>query len=143
MANLGLSPLFPGEINKIMKVIFSSISRLFFSYSKFILSLVFLSTLGTNVNASSSSEFTYLKCNDSYYRLSGEYFSMNYNIRTKKFKSHYEITDYKTNYIRIKYGSIINRNTGEYKNSTGNLICILEVISYHDLPKQNQEGKLI
>ena len=97
MANLGLSPLETGEINKIMKVIFSSISRLFFSYSKFILSLVFLSTLGTNVNASSSSEFTYLKCNDSYYRLSGEFFSMNYNIRTKNRYMHGDnyITDNK------------------------------------------------
>ena len=102
MANLGLSPLETGEINKIMKVIFSSISRLFFSYSKFILSLVFLSTLGSNANATTFADYTYLKCNDNYYRLSGEYLSSNYNIRTKKFKNHYEITDYKTNYINKK-----------------------------------------
>ena len=123
-----------------MKTMFSSISRLFFAYSKFIVMLTILS--GLSSTAVHSSEATYLKCNSKYYRLTGTYLESNYNIRTKKFKNHYEITDYKTNYIRIKYGSIINRNTGEYKNSTGNLICILEVITYHDLPKQNQEGKL-
>ena len=122
-----------------MKTMFSSVSRLFFAYSKFIVMVTMLSGLST---VAQSSEATYLKCNSKYYRLTGTYLESNYNIRTKKFKNHYEITDYKTNYIRIKYGSIINRNTGEYKNSTGNLICILEVITYHDLPKQNQEGKL-
>ena len=125
-----------------MKVIFSSISRLFFSYSKFILSLVFLSTLGSNANATTFADYTYLKCNDSYYRLSGEYLSSNYNIRTKKFKNHYEVTDYKTNYIRIQYGYIIDRNTGEYKGSKGHIICKFEVINFKDLPKLNDAGKL-
>ena len=124
-----------------MKLIFSSISRLFFSYSKFLASLVLISTLGSNVNASEST-YTYLKCDDRYYRLTGSYLSSNYNIRTKKFKNHQEITDYKTNYIRIKYGSIIDRNTGEYKNSKGILICNLEVITFNDLPKLNDIGKL-
>ena len=124
-----------------MKIIFSSISRLFFCYSKFLSTLVLISTLGTNVNASEP-KYTYLKCDDRYYRLSGNYLSSNYNIRTKKFKNHYEVTDYKTNYIRIQYGSIIDRNTGEYKNSKGDVICQFEVINLNDLPKVNDEGKL-
>ena len=78
-----------------MKIIFSLISRLFFSYSKFLSTLVFISTLGTSVNASEP-KYTYLKCVDRYYRLNGNYLSSNYNIRTKKFKNHYEVTDYKT-----------------------------------------------
>ena len=68
--------------------------------------------------------------------------SSNYNIRTKKFKNHYEVTDYKTNFIRIKYGSVIDRNTGEYKNSKGDVICQFKVIDFKDLPKVNDEGKL-
>ena len=124
-----------------MKIIFSLISRLFFSYSKFLSTLVFISTLGTSVNASEP-KYTYLKCVDRYYRLSGNYLSSNYNIRTKKFKNHYEVTDYKTNYIRIKYGFIIDRNTGEYKNSKGDVICQFEVINFKNLPKVNDSGKL-
>ena len=100
-----------------------------------------MGTLGTTVNASEP-KYTYLKCDDRYYRLNGYYLSSNYNIRTKKFKNHYEVTDYKTNYIRIKYGSIIDRNTGEYKNSKGDVICKFEVINFVDLPKVNDEGKL-
>ena len=124
-----------------MKLVFSSIARLFFSYSKFLSTLILISTLGTSVNASEP-KFTYLKCDDRYYRLSGHYLSSNYNIRTKKFKNHYEVTDYKTNYIRIQYGSVIDRNTGEYKNSKGDVICKFEVINFIDLPKVNDEGKL-
>ena len=100
-----------------------------------------MSTLGTTANASEPT-YTYLKCDDRYYRLSGHYLSSNYNIRTKKFKNHYNVTDYKTNYIRIQYGSIIDRNTGEYKNSKGDVICQFELINLNDLPKVNDEGKL-
>ena len=124
-----------------MKLVFSSIARLFFSYSKFLSTLVLISTLGTSVNASEP-KYTYLKCNDRYYQLSGYYLSSNYNIRTKKFKNHNEITDYKTNYIRIKYGFIIDRNSGDYKNSKGDVICQFEVINLKDLPKVNDVNKL-
>ena len=124
-----------------MKLVFSSIARLFFSYSKFLSTLVFMSTIGTTVNASEP-KYTYLKCDDRYYRLSGHYLSSNYNIRTKKFKNHYNVTDYKINYIRIQYGSIIDRNTCKYKNSKGDVICKFEVINFINLPKVNDEGKL-
>ena len=124
-----------------MKLVFSSIARLFFSYSKFLSTLVLISTLGTNVNASEP-KYTYLKCDDRYYRLSGNFLSSNYNIRTKKFKNNHEVRDYKTNYIRISNGYIINRNTGEYKNSKGEVICLFKVINFIDLPKVNDEGKL-
>ena len=124
-----------------MKLVFSSIARLFFSYSKFLSTLVLMSTLGTTVNASEP-KYTYLKCDDRYYRLSGHYLSSNYNIRTKKFKNHYNVTDYKTNYIRIQYGFIIDRNTAEYKNSKGDVICKFEVINFNNLPKLNDSGKL-
>ena len=111
------------------------------SYSKFTLTLFFLGTFGTNLQASELKN-TYLKCDDRYYRLNGNYLSTNYNIRTKKFKSHFKITDYKTNYIKTQYGSRIDRNTGEYKSSDGSLICILQVINYNDLPKLDEKGKL-
>ena len=65
-----------------MKIIFSSISRLFFAYSKFIVMLTMLSALST---VTYSSESTYLECNDKYYMLGGTYIESNYNIRTKKF----------------------------------------------------------
>ena len=124
-----------------MKLVFSSIARLFFSYSKFLSTLVLMSTLGTTVIASEP-KYTYLKCDDRYYRLSGNFLLSNYNIRTKKFKNHHEVRDYKTNYIRISNGYIINRNIGEYKNSKGDVICQFEVINLKDLPKDNDEGKL-
>ena len=124
-----------------MKLFFSSISRLIFSYSKFLAGLIFISTLGTSVNASNTN-YTYLKCNDSYYRLSGNYLSSNYNVRTKKFKYSWKLTDYNTNYIRTEWGSKIDRSTGEYKDSKGELICIFKVINPQDLPKLNDEGKL-
>ena len=66
-----------------MKLIFSSISRLIFSYSKFLLTLVLLSTLGTSANSTESP--SYLKCNDNYYRLTGYNLKTNNNVRTKKF----------------------------------------------------------
>ena len=66
-----------------MKTVFSSISRLFFAYSKFILMVTMLSGLSTVVQ---SSDVTYLKCNNSKYnRHSGTFLESNYNIRTKKF----------------------------------------------------------
>lgn len=142
MANLNLLPYENrGEKDCFMKIIFSSISRLIFSYSKFLAGLLLITTLGTSANASDNKN-TYLKCNDSYYRLNGNYLSSNYNIRTKKFKNHWKVTDYKTNYIRIEYGSNIDRNTGEYKTARGEIICILKVIKLQDLPKLNDEGKL-
>ena len=66
-----------------MKTTFSSISRLFFAYSKFIVMLTMLSGLST---ISQSSESTYLKCNDTYYRLTGSYLESNDNIRQKNLK---------------------------------------------------------
>ena len=82
-----------------MKIIFSSISRLIFSYSKFLASLIFLSTIGTF--AHSAEAYTYLKCDDRYYRLTGEYLESNYNVRTKKFKYIYIIHAYTENYIKL------------------------------------------
>ena len=96
-----------------MKLIFSSISRLIFSYSKFIASLVFLSSVGTF--AQSAEAYTYLKCDDRYYRLTGTYLDSNYNVRTKKFKNSYNIYAYTENYISTA-SQKIDRNSGEYKD---------------------------
>ena len=122
-----------------MKLIFSSISRLIFSYSKFLASLVFLSSIGTF--AHSAEVYTYLKCNDSYYRLSGTYLNSNYNIRTKKFTNSFKIHAYTENYISAGYQKI-DRNTGEYKDQNGKIICIMKKITFNDLPKLDTEGKL-
>jgi len=133
------SPDFQGRKKVIMKIIFSSISRLFFAYSKFILMVMMLSTFGTAVN---SSEATYLECDDKYYRLTGTYFESNYNIRTKKFKNKYKLYSYGVDFIHIQYRGKLNRNTGEWKNTEGKKICILKKISRDELPILNQEGKL-
>ena len=122
-----------------MKLIFSSISRLIFSYSKFLASLIFLSSIGTF--AHSAEVYTYLKCNDRYYRLSGTYLNSNYNIRTKKFTNSFKIHAYTENYISAGYQKI-DRNTGEYKDKNGKIICIMKKITFNDLPKLNTEGKL-
>ena len=121
-----------------MKIIFSSISRLFFAYSKFILMVMMLSTLGTIVH---SSEATYLECDDKYYRLTGTYFETNYNIRTKKFKNKYKLYSYGVDFISIQYKGKINRNTGEWTYD-GKLTCFLKKINPDELPVLNQEGKL-
>ena len=122
-----------------MKLIFSSISRLIFSYSKFLASLIFLSSIGTFVH--SAEAYTYLKCDDRYYRLSGTYLDSNYNVRTKKFKNSYKIYAYIENYISVGYQKI-DRNSGEYKDKNGKIICIMKKITFNDLPKLNTEGKL-
>ena len=122
-----------------MKLIFSSISRLIFSYSKFLASLIFLSSIGTFVH--SAEAYTYLKCDDRYYRLSGTYLDSNYNVRTKKFKNSYKIYAYIENYISVGYQKI-DRNSGEYKDKNGKIICIMKKITFNDLPELDTEGKL-
>ena len=122
-----------------MKSIFSSISRLIFTYSKFLVSLIFLSSIGTFVH--SAEAYTYLKCDDRYYRLSGTYLDSNYNVRTKKFKNSYKIYAYTENYISVGYQKI-DRNSGEYKDKNGKIICVMKKITFNDLPKLETEGKL-
>lgn len=140
MANLNLLPYENrGEKGLIMNIIFSSISRLIFSYSKFLASLIFLSTIGTF--AHSTEAYTYLKCDDRYYRLNGNYLESNYNVRTKKFKYKYTIHTYTENYIGIG-SQKIDRSSGEYKDKKGKIICIMKKITFNDLPKLEADGKL-
>tara|TARA_B100001540_G_scaffold196782_1_gene173319 strand:+ start:150 stop:515 length:366 start_codon:yes stop_codon:yes gene_type:complete len=120
-----------------MKTIFSSISRLFFAYSKFIVMVTMLSGLST---AAQSSEPTYLKCNSKYYRLTGTYLESNYNIRTKRFTYKFDIWSYGENFIRFR-SSKLNRNNGEW-TSDGKVIKTCKKISLDELPKIDQEGKL-
>tara|TARA_Y100000590_G_scaffold359562_1_gene415459 strand:- start:1039 stop:1422 length:384 start_codon:yes stop_codon:yes gene_type:complete len=122
-----------------MKTMFSSISRLFFAYSKFIVMVTMLSGLSTVAN---SSEATYLKCDNNYYRLTGTYLESNYNIRTKKFNYKYTIYFYGEDYISFdSSGNKLNRNNGEW-TSNGKVVRICKKISRDELPKLNQEGKL-
>ena len=121
-----------------MKIIFSSISRLIFAYSKFFVSLVLLSSIGTIAHSSEGP--TYLKCNDSYYRLTGFYLSSNYNVRTKKFKDNYKIETYNKNFISARWFSI-DRNNGELSIG-GKVMCVAKKITIDELPKLNDEGKL-
>ena len=122
-----------------MKLIFSSISRLIFSYSKFLASLIFFSSIGTF--AHSTEAYTYLKCNEKYYKLTGDYLKSNYNVRTKKFKNSFKVHAYTNDYIRFGYFKI-DRNTGEYKDKNGKIICIMKKITFNDLPQLKSEGKL-
>ena len=113
--------------------------RLIFSYSKFIASLVFLSSIGTFAHGSEA--YTYLKCNDKYYKLSGTYLRSNYNVRTKNFKNKFKIYAYTDDYIKFGYSNI-NRNTGEYKDQNGKIICIMKKIAFKDLPQLDAKGKI-
>ena len=89
-----------------MKTTFSSISRLIFAYSKFIVMVTMLSGLSTVAN---SSEATYLTCNDRYYRLTGTYMESNYNIRTKKIKiNHYTLNVYAKNVVNMSKLAVLN-----------------------------------
>ena len=121
-----------------MKIIFSSISRLFFSYTKFLASIILLSSISNN--ALSSESPTYLKCNNNYYKLTGITLGSNYNVRTKKFRNIDHIRQYNENFITTKYLSI-NRNNGQLKIN-GRLKCVVKKISFNDLPKLNDKGKL-
>tara|TARA_B100001564_G_C20062650_1_gene412630 strand:+ start:84 stop:473 length:390 start_codon:yes stop_codon:yes gene_type:complete len=128
-----------------MKIIFSSISRLFFSYSKFFASLALLS--GISSFAYAADQPTYLKCNERYYKLTGLEMRSSYNVRTKKFKYSYQILSYTNDYIKLNYigmyvGWTINRNTGEFKTLKDKVACIMNKISFKDLPKLNDHGKL-
>ena len=120
-----------------MKTIFSSISRLFFAYSKFIIMVTMLSGLTT---VAQSSEATYLKCDSGYYRLTGTYLESNYNIRSKKFAFKYDIWSYGENFIRFGK-SQLNRNNGEWIID-GKVVRTCKKIRSDELPKINQEGKL-
>jgi len=121
-----------------MKIIFSSISRLIFAYSKFFAGIVLFSSIGTIVHSSEGP--TYLKCNDSYYRLTGFYLSSNYNVRTKKFKESDKIERYDENYISASFFTI-DRNNGELSIG-GKVMCVAKKITPEELPKLKDEGKL-
>ena len=121
-----------------MKIIFSSISRLIFSYSKFLAGLVLLSTIGTYAHSSEGP--TYLECNGRYYKLTGTSIKSHYNVRTKKFTYSSNIYSYTNDYISF-HGGRLDRNTGEWK-ADGKVRCIVQKITFNDLPKLNAEGKL-
>ena len=121
-----------------MKIIFSSISRLFFSYTKFLASIILLSSISNN--ALSAESPTYLKCNNNYYKLTGITLGSNYNVRTKKFRNIDHIRQYNENFITTDYLSI-NRNNGQLKIN-GRLECVVKKISFNNLPKLNDKGKL-
>ena len=121
-----------------MKIIFSSISRLFFSYTKFLASIILLSSISNN--ALSSELPTYLKCNNNYYKLTGITLGSNYNVRTKKFRNIDHVRQYNENFITTDYLSI-NRNNGQLKIN-GRLECVVKKISFNNLPKLNDKGKL-
>ena len=123
-----------------MKIIFSSVSRLIFSYIKYILAVTMLSTIGTGVNADTNNEVTFLKCENKYVVLTGYSFSTNYNVRTKTFLKKYKISAYTENYIRFN-GYRLNRNNGEWSYGKS-ILRICKKISYYELPKLDSEGKL-
>ena len=114
-----------------MKIIFSSISRLLFSYSKFLASIILLSTISSN--AYSSDLPTYLKCNNNYYKLTGITLGSNYNVRTKKFRKLDYIRKYSENFITTKYLSI-NRKNGQPKRNR-KLKCVVKKKSINEQPK--------
>ena len=97
-----------------MKIIFSSISRLIFSYSKFLAGLVLFSTIGTYAHSSEGP--TYLKCKDRYYKLTGTSIQSSYNVRTKKFTYSSEIWSYTNDYIfLVEVVSTVTQVNGKWR----------------------------
>jgi len=123
-----------------MKIIFSSVSRLIFSYIKYILAVTMLSTIGTGVNADTNNEVTFLKCENKYAQLTGKSFSTNYNVRTKRFLKKYKISAYTENYVEFSFYKL-NRNNGEWSYGKS-ILRICKKISFYELPKLDSEGKL-
>ena len=130
-----------------MKKFIANITRITITYSKFLIMIMLLSSSGTPVKADDS--ITYLKCGVDYLRLTGNYISSNYNIRTKKFLDSYTIKKYGETWITsrsyIAYPGYIylNRDTGEmsYSRASDSKKYPCEVIYYNELPRVNDEGK--
>ena len=126
-----------------MKKFITNISRITITYSKFLIMIMVLSSSGTPVKAEDS--FTYLKCGVDYLRLTGNYISSNYNIRTKKFLNSYTIKQYGETWIYANNYSLspsyirLNRNTGEKINGSSKIAC--KKINFAELPKLDAEGK--
>ena len=57
------------------------------------------------------------------------------------FKNSYKIYAYTENYISAGYQKI-DRNSGEYKDKNGKVICIMKKITFKDLPQLEAKGKL-
>ena len=126
-----------------MKKFIANISRITITYSKFLIMIMVLSSSGTPVKAEDS--FTYLKCGVDYLRLTGNYISSNYNIRTKKFLNSYTIKQYGETWIYANNYSLspsyirLNRNTGEKNSGSSKIAC--KKINFTELPKLDDEGK--
>ena len=126
-----------------MKKFIANISRIIITYSKFLIMIMLLSSSGTPVKADDS--ITYLKCGVDYLRLTGNYISSNYNIRTKKFLNSYTIKQYGETWIYANNYSLspsyirLNRNTGEKNSGSSKIAC--KKINFTELPKLDDEGK--
>ena len=126
-----------------MKKFIANISRITITYSKFLIMIMLLSSSGTPVKANDS--ITYLKCGVDYLRLTGNYISSNYNIRTKKFLNSYTIKQYGETWIYTNNYSLspscirLNRNTGEKNSGSSKIAC--KKINFTELPKLDDEGK--
>ena len=126
-----------------MKKFIANISRITITYSKFLIMIMLLSSSGTPVKADDS--ITYLKCGVDYLRLTGNYISSNYNIRTKKFLNSYTIKQYGEIWIYANNYSLspsyirLNRNTGEKNSGSSKIAC--KKINFTELPKLDDEGK--
>ena len=127
-----------------MKIIFSSVSRLIFSYIKYILAVTMLSTIGTSAIADNN-ESIYLNCESDYARISDNYISSNYNVRTRKFLDHHEIKNYSENFITFKISEFQNnkldRNNGNWLWGK-NILRTCVKIEFKDLPNGNTGDKL-
>ena len=130
-----------------MKKILANITRLTITYSKFLLTIMVLSSGGTIAKADEA--YTYLKCGTKYLQLSGHYIKSNYNIRTKKFLDSHKITNYGETWITSKSYTVypayiyLNRDKGEmsYSRTSDSKKYPCEVIHYNELPRANDEGK--
>ena len=126
-----------------MKKFIANISRITITYSKFFIMIMLLSSSGTPAKAEDG--YTYLKCGIDYLRLTGNYISSNYNIRTKKFLNSYTIKQYGETWIYANNYSLspsyirLNRNTGEKNSGSSKIAC--KKINFTELPKLDDEGK--
>jgi len=71
-----------------MKNLFSLISRLVFSHSKFLLMLITLSSLSFPASSEENKLYVFSKCNNYFIKAISQLEENNYNIRSKKFNNY-------------------------------------------------------
>lgn len=100
-----------GENKNIMKNLFSLISRLVFSHSKFLLMLITLSSLSFPASSEENKLYAFSKCNNSFIKAISQLEENNYNIRSKKFNNYLIYSEHSRKMISLEKYFKFNSNS--------------------------------